>query len=86
MLAGASLLVWIAMQLALLQVFFFLQPVIAVIGVVEDRPCAVVARTMPARRGGRRGHDRDQGLSARRASSSMARSVRASSAPNMTRR
>ena len=35
MLAGASLLVWIAAQVALLQVFFFLQPVIAVIGLVE---------------------------------------------------
>ena len=34
-LAGGSLLVWIAMQLAVLQVYFFLQPVIAVIGVVE---------------------------------------------------
>jgi hypothetical protein len=34
-LAGASLLVWIATQLAVLQVYFFLQPVIAVIGVVE---------------------------------------------------
>lgn len=35
MLAGASLLVWIAVQVALLQVFFFLQPVIAAIGLVE---------------------------------------------------
>lgn len=34
-LAGGSLLVWIGMQLAILQVYFFLQPVIAVIGVVE---------------------------------------------------
>lgn len=34
-LAGASLLIWIAAQLALLQVYFFLQPVIAVIGLVE---------------------------------------------------
>lgn len=34
-LAGASLLVWIALQLAILQVYFFLQPVIAGIGVVE---------------------------------------------------
>lgn len=34
-LAGASLLVWIGMQLAILQVYFFLQPVIAVIGVLE---------------------------------------------------
>lgn len=34
-LAGGSLLVWIALQLALLQVYFFLQPVIAVIGLVE---------------------------------------------------
>lgn len=34
-LAGGSLLVWIAMQLLLLQVFFFLQPVIAAIGLVE---------------------------------------------------
>lgn len=35
LLAGGSLLVWIAVQLALLQVYFFLQPVIAVIGLVE---------------------------------------------------
>lgn len=34
-LAGGSLLVWIVTQLALLQVHFFLQPVIAVIGIVE---------------------------------------------------
>ncbi|MGV9709597.1 hypothetical protein ACWDTI_02910 [Gordonia sp. NPDC003424] len=34
-LAGASLLIWIAAQIVLLQVFFFLQPVIAVIGVLE---------------------------------------------------
>ena len=34
-LAGGSLLVWIAMQVALLQVYFFLQPVIAVIGLIE---------------------------------------------------
>lgn len=34
-LAGASLLIWIAVQLALLQVYFFLQPVIAGVGVVE---------------------------------------------------
>ena len=34
-LAGASLLVWITVQLALLQVFFFLQPVIAGFGAVE---------------------------------------------------
>ena len=34
-LAGGSLLVWIGMQLAVLQVYFFLQPVIAVIGVLE---------------------------------------------------
>jgi len=34
-LAGGSLLVWIVMQLALLQVYFFLQPVIAIIGVIE---------------------------------------------------
>jgi hypothetical protein len=34
-LAGGSLLVWIVMQVALLQVYFFLQPVIAVIGIIE---------------------------------------------------
>jgi hypothetical protein len=34
-LAGASLLVWIVMQVSLLQVYFFLQPVIAVIGLIE---------------------------------------------------
>ncbi|MCB0911244.1 MAG: hypothetical protein KDB60_06485 [Propionibacteriaceae bacterium] len=35
LLAGISLLIWIGMQLAVLQVYFFLQPVIAVIGLVE---------------------------------------------------
>ena len=34
-LAGSSLLLWIGSQLALLQVYFFLQPVVAVIGLVE---------------------------------------------------
>lgn len=34
-LAGASLLIWIGLQLAVLQVYFFLQPVIAVIGLIE---------------------------------------------------
>jgi uncharacterized membrane protein len=34
-LAGGALLVWIVMQLALLQVYFFLQPVIVIIGVLE---------------------------------------------------
>lgn len=34
-LAGASLLVWILMQVSLLQVYFFLQPVIVVIGLIE---------------------------------------------------
>jgi len=34
-LAGANLLIWIAIQLGILQVYFFLQPVIAGIGVVE---------------------------------------------------
>jgi len=34
-LAGGSLMVWIAMQLALLQMYFFLQPVVAVIGLIE---------------------------------------------------
>lgn len=34
-LGGASLLIWIAVQLAVLQVYFFLQPVIAGIGLVE---------------------------------------------------
>lgn len=34
-LAGASLLLWIAVQVALLQVYFFLQPVIAGLGLVE---------------------------------------------------
>lgn len=34
-LAGASLVVWIAVQLSLLQVYFFLQPVIVVIGLIE---------------------------------------------------
>ncbi len=35
MLAGAALVLWIAVQMALLQRFFVLQPVIAVLGVVE---------------------------------------------------
>lgn len=34
-LAGVSLLLWIAIQVAVLQVYFFLQPVIAVIGLME---------------------------------------------------
>ncbi len=34
-LAGASLLLWIVVQIATLQVFFFLQPVIVVVGVIE---------------------------------------------------
>ncbi len=34
-LAGVSLLLWIAIQLAVLQVYFFLQPVIAVVGLIE---------------------------------------------------
>ncbi len=34
-LAGGSLLIWIVMQLALLQEYYFLQPVIAVIGLIE---------------------------------------------------
>lgn len=34
-LAGGSLIVWIIVQLALLQVFFFLQPVMVVVGFVE---------------------------------------------------
>lgn len=34
-LAGVNLLIWIGLQLAVLQIYFFLQPVIAVIGVIE---------------------------------------------------
>ena len=34
-LAGSSLVLWIGMQLVLLQMYFFLQPVVAVIGLVE---------------------------------------------------
>jgi len=34
-LAGASLLLWIVVQLAVMQVYYFLQPMIAVIGVIE---------------------------------------------------
>lgn len=34
-LAGGSLVVWIAVQLALLQMYFFLQPIIVVIGLIE---------------------------------------------------
>src|SRR5664280_1778573 len=33
--AGGSLLAWIVMQLALLQMYFFLQPVIAIIAAIE---------------------------------------------------
>ncbi|GAC50405.1 hypothetical protein [Gordonia aichiensis] len=42
-LTGASLLVWIVIQLALLQAFFFLQPVIAVAGTHRDRVGVVVS-------------------------------------------
>lgn len=42
-LAGDSLLAWISMQLLLLQVLFFLQPVITAIGLLEDRGGTVVA-------------------------------------------
>ncbi len=35
LLSGASLVAWIGIQIALLQVFFFLQPVIVVVGIVE---------------------------------------------------
>jgi hypothetical protein len=35
LLAGVSLIIWIIMQIALLQVFFFLQPVVAVLGALE---------------------------------------------------
>ncbi|MGW6032216.1 hypothetical protein ACWFOS_01045 [Gordonia terrae] len=35
LLAGGSLIAWIVLQLALLQVFFFLQPVMFVVGMVE---------------------------------------------------
>ena len=35
LLAGASLLIWIGAQLALLQLYFFLQPVIVGIGLIE---------------------------------------------------
>lgn len=34
-LAGANLLIWIALQLGVLQIYFFLQPIIAAIGLVE---------------------------------------------------
>jgi len=34
-LAGASLLVWITVQLAVLQMYYFLQPVVAVLGLIE---------------------------------------------------
>ncbi len=34
-LGGGSLLVWIAVQLALLQMYFFLQPVVVVLGLIE---------------------------------------------------
>lgn len=35
LLAGANLLIWIGLQLAVLQIYFFLQPVIAAIGALE---------------------------------------------------
>ncbi|MFE0750129.1 hypothetical protein [Gordonia sp. NPDC058843] len=35
LLAGGSLIAWIVLQVALLRVFFFLQPVMLVVGVVE---------------------------------------------------
>ncbi len=35
LLAGVSLVVWIVIQLALLQRFFFLQPIVVVLGLVE---------------------------------------------------
>lgn len=35
LLAGGSLVAWIVLQLALLQVFFFLQPVMVVVGLIE---------------------------------------------------
>ncbi|MCK8615242.1 hypothetical protein [Gordonia sp. C13] len=35
LLAGTSLVAWIGIQIALLQIFFFLQPVIVVLGIVE---------------------------------------------------
>lgn len=35
LLAGVSLIAWIVLQLALLQVFFFLQPAMIVVGIVE---------------------------------------------------
>lgn len=35
LLAGSSLMVWIIIQIALLQVFFFLQPVLFVVGIGE---------------------------------------------------
>ncbi|QMU21684.1 hypothetical protein FOV72_20075 [Gordonia rubripertincta] len=35
LLSGASLVVWIGIQIALLQIFFFLQPVIVAFGIIE---------------------------------------------------
>ncbi|HEY3340116.1 MAG TPA: hypothetical protein VGK18_16575 [Propionicimonas sp.] len=56
LLGGASLLLWIAVQLALLQEYFFLQPVVAAIGVVEigvavlwRRRLALRDRSVPTR-------------------------------------
>jgi hypothetical protein len=62
-LAGSSLLIWIATQIALLQIYFFLQPVIALIGLVEiglalwwrNRPTSLLTGTVPTNEDARAG-------------------------------
>jgi hypothetical protein len=54
-LAGLGLLAWIAVQLLVLQHFFFLQPVVAVLGLAETGLAWLWQRT----RGRRSGHNRD---------------------------
>lgn len=58
LLAGGSLIAWIILQLALLRVFFFLQPVMVVVGLVEVGLAVWwrrgVERRRPERTAGRR--------------------------------
>ncbi len=48
-LAGVSLVTWIVVQIAVLQIFFFLQPVIAVIGMLEFGLAVAWRRTLAHR-------------------------------------
>ncbi len=49
LLSGASLVAWIGIQIALLQVFFFLQPVIVVLGIIEICLAILWRRTLSRR-------------------------------------